>query len=159
MTRDEVIQAIKRAAGEEGIDENLYLAICTIESGLEATVVRYEPGYKYTHKVNEWGLQFKISGVTEEALQKFSYGASQIMGAVMREYGYRETLATWAQDLEAPIRYGAKHLKRYLMKYDTMEKAVASYNAGSPRVTPGGMFVNQRYVDKVMGEYRKLTAV
>jgi soluble lytic murein transglycosylase-like protein len=156
MTRQETIEAIKEAAKAEGIDPELYLAICTVESSLNPVAVRFEPHYKWTVHPADWATRFHVSAATEEALQKFSYGASQIMGAVMREYGYGKHLALWIADLKAPIQMGAKHLKKFLIRHGQEDEAVASYNAGSPRRTAGGMFVNQGYVDKVYTELRRL---
>jgi soluble lytic murein transglycosylase-like protein len=156
MTRAETIAAIKKAATAEGIDPEVYLAICTVESSLNPFALRYEPAYRYTTRCADWASNFHITPTTEEALQRFSYGASQIMGGVLREYGYGKHLALWIADLEAPIIYGAKHLKKFMIRYPTLEEAVASYNAGSPRRTPGMMFENQVYVDKVFRELRAL---
>lgn len=159
MTRDETIAAIKKAANDEGIDPELYLAICTTESKLDPFAIRFEPFFKWTLHPGDWATRFYISKDTEEALQKFSYGASQVMGAVLREHGHEDNLALIMRTPEIPIRIGAKHLKRFLVRCSTEEAAVASYNAGSARILPSGMFENQGYVDKVFRELRRLRKI
>lgn len=159
MDRAQTIEAIKQAALAEGIDPELYLAICTIESSLNPYALKFEWHYKWTTHPRDWGSRFYIDGETERAFQSFSYGASQVMGSVMRDMGYDKHLMFWHMDPEAPIKYGAKHLKRFLIRSGSEEAAVASYNAGSPRKTLGGMFENQAYVDKVFKELRRLRAL
>ena len=156
MTQLEILTVIKEVAQAEGLDEKLLQAICTVESSLDPYAVRYEPAYKYTVSPREWASQMRLSVETEEVLQKTSYGLAQIMGGVMREYGFSGKLQTCLLNPKIPLTYSAKHLKNYLRRYGSEVEAIASYNAGSPRKTPGGMFVNQTYVDKVDRELRKL---
>jgi soluble lytic murein transglycosylase-like protein len=64
--------------------------------------------------------------------------------------GYSVTFT--AQDLYEPILniwLGARYLKTLYDKYANWNKAVAAYNAGSPRYTQAGMFLNQGYVNAV----------
>lgn len=156
MTASEILTLIKDVAEAEGLDEKLLLAICTVESSLNPYAVRYEPAYKYTVSPREWASKMRLSVETEECLQKFSYGLAQIMGGVMREHGFSGNLQTCLLNPKIPLTYSAKHLKNYLRRYGSEVEAIASYNAGSPRKTPGGLFVNQTYVDKVDRELRKL---
>jgi soluble lytic murein transglycosylase-like protein len=156
MTRDEIFSLIKEVALAEQIDEALLRAICTVESSLNPYAVRYEPAYKYTVSPRDWASKMHLSAETEECLQKFSYGLAQIMGGVMREYGFSGNLQTCLLNPKVPLTYSAKHLKNYLRRYGSEVEAIAAYNAGSPRKTPGGLFVNQTYVDKVDRELRKL---
>jgi soluble lytic murein transglycosylase-like protein len=156
MTSVEILSIIKEVAQAEGLDEKLLLAICTVESSLDPYAVRYEPAYKYTFSPRDWASKMHLSTETEECLQKFSYGLAQIMGGVMREYGFSGNLQTCLLNPKIPLTYSAKHLKNYLRRHGSEVEAIASYNAGSPRKTPGGLFVNQQYVDKVDRELRKL---
>jgi len=159
MTTAEVLALIQSVAQAEGLDERLLLAICTIESSLNPYAVRYEPAYKYTVSPRDWASKMRLSVETEECLQKFSYGLAQIMGGVMREYGFSGNLQTCLLNPKVSLTYSAKHLKNYLRRHGSEVEAIAAYNAGSPRKTSGGMFVNQSYVDKVDRELRKLRAL
>ena len=156
MTSVEILALIDGVAQAEGLDSNLLRAICTVESSLDPYAVRYEPAYKYTVSPRDWASKVRLSVETEECLQKFSYGLAQIMGGVMREAGFSGYLQTCLLNPKVPLAYSAKHLKNYLRRYGSEVEAVAAYNAGSPRKTSGGMFVNQSYVDKVDKELRKL---
>jgi soluble lytic murein transglycosylase-like protein len=74
----------------------------------------------------------------------------------MREYGFRGSFNDALGDFRISLSYGAKHLKNYLKRYPNESDVIASYNAGSPRKTKGGMYENQTYVDKV---YKELLAL
>lgn len=139
---------IDQAALEQKVDLNLLIAICTVESGLEPLAMRYEPGWRYFCQVTDFAEKNNITPDTERVLQASSFGLGQVMGAVMREHGYTGPLQRALSDPLLAVRYSAKHLKKFLEKY-TEEEAISAYNQGSPRRTPGGMFENQRYVDKV----------
>lgn len=150
---------IHAAALAEGIDAKLLEAICTVESSLDPTAIRFEPHYRWTVSPREWASQMRLSVETETMLQSSSYGLGQIMGAVMREYGFKGKLQTCLADPSLPLMYSAKHLKKFLQKYGAEAEAISAYNAGSPRRTPGGMFENQVYIDKVYSVLRKLRAL
>lgn len=161
MTRDEIVSLIREVASEVGIDGDLLVAICTVESSLEPLAIRFEPAFRWTFEPRAWASKIgaEIPGYsveTETMLQSCSYGLAQIMGSVMREAGFKGTLQTVIVEPRVPLTYGARHLKKYLQKYGEEEKAVAAYNAGSVRLTPGKNYVNQRYVDKVYSELRKI---
>lgn len=160
MTQQEEMKVlIADVANKEGIDPDLLLAICTVESSLDPYAVRYEPAYKWVVSPREWASQMRLSVATEETLQKTSYGLAQIMGGVMREYGFSGKLQTCLLNPAIPLSYSAKHLKNYFRRYGTEVEVIAAYNAGSPRKTKGGLFENQTYVDKVSSELRKLRAI
>lgn len=150
-----IIAAIHNAAKAQGIDPLLFEAICRIESSLDPYAVRFEKDYLYLFEVRENAARYRLSIETEGALQKFSYGLAQIMGAVCREYGYKSSLVHLATDWQSSLKYSAKHLAKFLKKYPLTSDAIASYNAGSPR-RKNGFYVNQSYVDKVLAAYEKL---
>lgn len=159
MTKAEVIAEIQKAAKVEGIDPELFQAICQTESSLEPYAIRFEPGYKWTLDVKRFASMSHISEDTERVLQSMSYGLCQIMGAVLREYGFSGRLQTAMVNPALPLAYGAKHLKKFLVRYKTMEEAIAAYNAGSPRYDAAGKFKNQKYVDTVLDHLQKLRAL
>jgi len=51
----------------------------------------------------------------------------------------------------ASAKYIRYNLDRYPKK---LEDAIASYNSGSPKFTKTGQYINQKYVDRVMGFYK-----
>ena len=150
---------IQQVALVEGIDPDLLTAICKHESAFEPLAIRYEPGWKYFYFPREYAEKLNISVETERALQACSFGLCQVMGAVMRERGFEGPLVQCFVDPSLALKFGAKHLKAFLQRYDTEEDAIAAYNAGSPRKTAGGMYVNQRYVDVVSTTLRALRAL
>jgi len=156
MTATEAAALIHTVAAENGIDPVLFEAICRVESSLNQFAMRYEPKWNYLYFQREHAGQLGITEETETQLQKFSYGLCQIMGSVAREHGYRGPLVALIADPALCLKFGAIHLKKFLWKYQTEAEAIAAYNAGSARKTPGGMFVNQQYVDKVDKVLRQL---
>lgn len=148
---------IEVAAAEFRVDTDLLTAICTVESSLEPLAMRFEPGWRYFYQVVDFAELNRITPETERVLQASSFGLGQVMGAVMREHGYTGPLQRALSDPLLAVRYSAKHLRRFLDKYTEVE-AISAYNQGSPRKTPGGLFENQRYVDKVSRVLRSLRA-
>lgn len=150
---------IERAAKEVSLDPVLLRAICTIESSMSPLAIRYEPAWRYLYHAKEFASNLGISAETETVLQSCSYGLPQIMGSVMRERGFSESLTMCFVDPYIPLKYAARHLRDYLIKYGTEPEAISAYNQGNARKTPGGLFQNQRYVDSVSQVLRKLRAV
>ena len=139
---DEMIQA---AAIKHGIPVALVRAMIQVESGGNTWAIRFEPGYPYL-----WPAGVKAENLTPTELnqQRFSYGLLQVMGAVARERGLKG-YCTQLCDPEIGLEYGCQHLAGYYAKYKDWDKAIVSYNAGSPRIGPAGEYVNQGYLDKV----------
>lgn len=56
-------------------------------------------------------------------------------------------------DLYEPILniwIGSEYLKKLYQRYGNWPKAIAAYNAGSPRYVAAGVFINQNYVNIVL---------
>jgi hypothetical protein len=155
----EIIEAIEATAKEQKIDPKLLQAICTVESSLKTNLVRFEPAYSYLFQTSTFATKLLISQDTEAACQKFSYGLGQVMGAVCREYGYKENLMSLVTDWKTALKFSAMHLAKYLKNRPNVQDAIASYNAGSVRKTPDNIYVNQAYVNKVMHEFEMLKSV
>ena len=82
--------------------------------------------------------------------QQASWGLMQVMGAVAREYGFKQHFPALC-DVHTGLQYGCRHLGRLrdrFLERHGWEGVVAAYNAGSPRRDSLG-WVNQGYVDKV----------
>lgn len=119
--------------------------------------VRFEPGYKYFVNPVDFAHRSFISVDTERTLQATSYGLMQVMGGVCREHGYVDDLIKLPSHPEIALTLAVKHLKQKIERYGLFE-AISAYNAGSPRKTPGGMYINQVYVDKVHSELLALSS-
>lgn len=132
------------------LDPAIVFGICKTESSLIPSVTRYESEYKYLFKPNEFGSRQHSSIEQEREWQKTSWGLMQVMGAVLREYGFFGDIPTILKDIDAQILYGCKHLKKYLDCHKSYELAILAYNAGSPRRKKDGTWINKGYLDKVM---------
>lgn len=146
----------KECAHDQGIDENLLLAVCIHESSLNPLAIRYEPHYSYLYHAREFADLNHISSETETALQMCSFGIPQIMGGVVRELGFQGPLTQLISDPALCLKFGAVKLKRFLQQYGNEMDAVSAYNQGSNRKTDGGMYQNQVYVDAVYNQLIKL---
>lgn len=156
-------------AQENHLPIQLVEAIITVESGGRPYCWRYESHYRYLWDVRQ-GKPFRALTMTERGSdappadffglpgthaatewigQQASWGCTQIMGAVAREYGYKRDFTELCLP-ENGILYGCYHLKTLARRFGADWRDVAAaYNAGSPRLTPKGEYENQVYVDKV----------
>lgn len=160
---------IQTAAINHGLQPSLIAAICMTESSGDPWSMRFEPEWRYYLEVEEFARKSRVSVDTERAAQAFSYGLMHIIGSVGRQHS-REEAASGEIPLLAPsdslarlysiginLHYGCRHLKKFLDRLNQNElDAVAAYNAGWPRRTAGGDYVNQRYVDTVFEFKREL---
>lgn len=127
------------------------LAIIRTESAGRPFAVRYEPRYKWLHEPARFAKLHGITTDTERALQRMSYGLTQIMGATARsEAGFSDPLPRLF-DAETNIAAGAIYFAKLIDRYSgSLDDAIAAYNAGSVRKKPNGEYVNQVYHDRVM---------
>lgn len=152
MIRD----AIQAAAKRHDLDPAIVYGICIQESGLNPFAVRYEPHYRWL--VRDRSLKpANCSDVTEQTLQRMSLGLMQVMGAVIREQGFRgwltECLGDDPEEIKLQLEIGCRHLAKGIQRWG-LEEGIAAYNAGSPRRGADGKLVNQAYVDGVMEKAR-----
>lgn len=91
--------------------------------------------------------------VRREPDGRVSRGLMQVLEGTARELGVLDPqlLHVPAIGIDAGVHYLAKQLKRY---GGSAARAVAAYNAGSARYDERERFVNQAYVDKVLGYLR-----
>lgn len=151
----EIEAMIVKAAELFRLDANLIRAIISTESSFIPDATRFEPHWRYHWNVRHFAEKCGITVAEEEEMQATSWGLMQVMGTVARELGFTDVLS----ELLLPafgIFYGCKKLRKLSDKYGDEEKVVSAYNQGSPRMTPGGMFMNQQYVDKVYSRLREL---
>lgn len=154
------IELIKFIAQSQNMSWDLIASIVMTESSGNTLSYKYEEQYKYLYFPREISVLANIPADYMIHLQKTSWGLMQVMGAVAYELGLPHTkLPTDLLDKKTGILYGCLHLKKFLSKYGDEEKAISAYNQGSPRME-NGMYLNQKYVDKVFNylrELRKLT--
>jgi len=131
------------------LPEWLIYAIIKTESNFNQYACRYEKNYKWLFKPVEVKPR-DCSANTERAFQMTSWGLMQVMGAVYREYGYKGWLSLIPENSTIQIIYGCTHLKKLIDRFESIEKGIVAYNAGSPRKKDNGDYVNQYYLDKVM---------
>lgn len=150
MTKEELKPAIVSAAARHGLDPAIVFGVCVQESVLDPHAVRYEPRFKYIQRCPDLKPSH-CSVLTEEALQKMSWGIMQVMGAVLREQGYGGWLYLFGtESIDVQLAAGCRHLAMNIKRWGSVEAGIAAYNAGSPRREKSGRYVNQEYVDSVL---------
>lgn len=137
------------------LDPNLVLSICQVESNFRYQSARYEANFNYLFKADDYAKSQNITFDTEATFQKISWGIMQIMGGTARHLGFSGWLPTLSE-LEVGLFWSCRYLDNLCHKYSSLEDQIASYNAGSPRKLKDGKYLNQLYVDKVLGVYSKL---
>jgi soluble lytic murein transglycosylase-like protein len=123
-------------------------AIVQTESNWIPWAIRYESEFKERLNVSDFARMNHISNQTEFFLQACSIGVMQTLGVVARELGFKKNLLMLT-DPDLSISLGCKKLHILVRSYGEIDDAIASYNAGSPRFSSRGQYINQEYVDKV----------
>lgn len=132
----EVTRAIAQV--NPAIDPKLVHAIIQKESTHGATLVTHEPNDPKT------------------GAARYSYGPMMVLDTTARgDYGIADP-SSLARDPALGILVGVKYLNSKLRAYPgNVPSAVAAYNAGSARKTKDGRYVNQAYVDAVLGFWKQ----
>ena len=143
MLSPKLKEIIKQKADEFGIDYNLVLSFCIVESSGNPRATRYEANFYKKYIVP---LNLPSPEGTKRAT---SWGLMQIMGQVAREKGFKGKFEELF-DPAVNLFWSLKHLKHFIKQYaPNLDDAIVSYNAGSPRHKQDGTYVNQVYVDKI----------
>ncbi len=138
-----------------GVDPRITAAIVWRESAGRCYAPRYEKGWKWFYKPQEFARMSGVSVATEMVCQQMSWGAMQVMGAVAREMGHTGGLPELVEP-DVGIRFGVMKFRSLFDRHKVLTEAVSAYNQGSPRRMGGGAFKNQAYVDVVMKHARQL---
>ena len=152
----EILSEVKsEISGAHKLKAEHILAIIYKESSGNPFATRYEPAYYkwLLGRITTDNFKYHRSAAsrdTELTTRSTSYGLMQVMGQTARETGFEGTFVSELCDPEVGIYWGTLYLAKLVSKYDTIEEAIASYNAGSPRRNGAGEFVNQAYVDGVL---------
>lgn len=154
---NDYLDLIEEASKQFGLDPKIVQAVVITESDGDMWSYRLEPSYAYLVNPRDWAAKNSVSLDSEIALQKTSIGLMQPMGGVCREWGFQDKLSEIFQP-RLSLYYGCRHLLSKAQKYGTDPATMyAAYNAGSIIKTLGGMFINQRNVDRFMTNYNKLS--
>lgn len=142
----DILAHVQEAALAADLPISLVYGLVCQESSGNPNATRFEPMFFQ---------RYIIKGNFPEAEGKgraTSWGLMQIMGEVAREEGFKGDFHELLEP-EVGLYWGCRHLarlkERYWAKYG-WNGVLAAYNAGSPRLN-GGKFVNQKYVDGVLG--------
>lgn len=156
MEKEEILKVLQAECSAQNVDAKLLQAIISVESSWNTWVCRFEPTTdKYVITADIFAKKNVLSVDSETVLQKTSFGLSQVMGFNYRALGFTGLLPQMF-DPSLNVKYMALFFKKRCDKYEILEHKIASYNAGSPRKGADGKYVNQVYVDKVMGFYKQL---
>jgi soluble lytic murein transglycosylase-like protein len=132
MNEDELIQAAKTIALENGLDAALVCAVCEQESGWDVYAVRFEPAFfaKYEAPLH--------LATTEEYTRAMSWGPMQIMGQTAREFGFIGRFLSELCDPQIGVLFGCRKLKRCLaVSGGDVASALTHYNGGADLSYPG----------------------
>jgi soluble lytic murein transglycosylase-like protein len=152
----EILEIVKAKAQEHHLDDKLLRALVLQESSGDQNAKRYEPDYKWLYFPEKCAHSLSISTDVETRNQKTSWGLMQVMGAVAREDGFCDHLEHLCLP-EVGLEHGCILLKRLLSRDGySVDDAVSAYNQGTRRKTPGGFYLNQKYVNEVFQKYREL---
>jgi len=114
-----------------------------IPTGLLKAVKKLESGWRQFDASGQ-----PVQGVNRDkatgAVKSTDWGIGQI-----NDKAHPDAFPRAKTDLVYNLEYGANYLSNLFKRHGNWRDAVASYNAGSPRRTQSGAYVNQAYVDRV----------
>lgn len=126
-----MIEAILLAANIYNVNPSLLLAVCSVESDLRPGAINHDDGGRASYGICQ--VQLRTA--------RFIHGPTHV------------------SDLLNPERnalIAAKYFRYQLDRYDgDSDCAVAAYNAGSCKKNQTGLYINQKYVEKVKRRYKK----
>lgn len=157
LPKSDILQIINDKSRAYDLDNVLIQAIVQIESSYMEKAMKYEMGFTYYYSDLYFAKFFHIDQNTERALQRFSYGLMQVMGGTARAYGFTGFL-TDLLDPQTNLEYGCKFFASLVKRYKYTNDQIAAYNAGSVKKNQDGTYVNQKYVDKVLGAVEQILA-
>ena len=141
-------QLILKVSEEFGLDSNIVFGIIMTESNMNPCAIRYETNYKWLYKPNSIRPR-TCSFSTEIMMQSCSWGLMQVMGATLRELGFKGWLTSILLSKEQQLIYGCRYFKSKMNKYNNLNDAIVSYNSGHP-MKKDGTYINQYYLEKVL---------
>jgi len=145
---------IEQAAAAHHLPVQLVTAVAGVESGGDTCAFRFEPAFLDRHVRPDRTVRARgfCSLETERQGLATSWGLMQVMGATARVLGFDGPFLSALTDPKTGLDYGCRLLARLRDRHYARlgwPGVVAAYNAGSPRLTTTGRFVNQEYVDRI----------
>lgn len=126
MIRDEMIGLAKQIAAKHGLDSALVCALVHQESAWRPWAARYEPIFFGRYIATMQGLS-----PTEMQGRAFSYGLTQLMGQVAREFGFAGDYLSELFDPIVNLEFGCRKLARCMDRANQDRRtALLSYNGG-----------------------------
>lgn len=120
---------IEDICASEGVPPSIVKGVVWLESNFDITAYRY-------NYLNPADRSYGLMQLTLPTAQEIWGTSSKVAESNL----YDPIFNIWL---------GTRYLKTQYSKYGSWEKAVAAYNAGAPRYTQAGMFINQSYVNIV----------
>jgi soluble lytic murein transglycosylase-like protein len=153
-------QEIDSVAARYALPAALIAAIVQEESRFQEFAARQEPSYLRNRRVqreaNVWSAAHGglPTALTELVDRSRSFGLMQIMGQTAREQQYDARYLASLYQVGRGLGEGARYFKRLLVAYrnDTLS-AISAYNQGSAKKRRN-VFVNARYVYRVVVAWR-----
>ena len=153
--REKLLPLVKEKSTRYSLDYRLLDAIIQVESNYNIYAMRLEDKAKNFVIPAKFAHINFITIETEVALQKFSWGLCQVMGATARWLGFQGPLPVLCEP-ETNLNWCCRYLCRLRDEYGgILENVIAAYNGGSIRRNSTGEFFNQTYVDKIIKIYTK----
>lgn len=152
---EKIISIVNEQAARRGVKATLILALVEALAACEYAI-RYEPLYRWT--LPQAVRPAECSLDTELMLQRSSIGLMQVKGAWAREQGFADWL-TQLTDIETNIDVACARVAELMSRYEKrfgIEGVISAYGIATPRRNPGGEFINQSFVDKVMAAMSRL---
>lgn len=131
VTSDSLEPMVNSIASQFGMDPDLIKGIIKQESNWDVNASRYEA------HINDssWGLMQVLLKTGKWVLGNDQLTIPQLISP------------------ETNITIGTKYIASLLKQYGNIRDALAAYNAGSPKKTKDGKYINQSYVDNVYRNY------
>lgn len=154
MIDGKLFDEARAAAVRNALPASLVLGIVQTESGFRPWAVNPEPRYRFlwdlkkrrafrTPTAAEIASEFPPPdftaprGVDSDAewwCQQMSWGLMQVMGAVARERGFAGDFLSELCEPAVGLEFGCRVLASNIKRWGSEQRAIAAYNAGSPRM-------------------------
>lgn len=146
---------IKSISEDFNVDPIVIASLIMAESSGIPSSTRFEPTWSYHYNIRIFAEKSDTTPETEKVGQSTSWGLMQVMGTTAREMDFHGKFPELC-DPKLGIKFGVMYFKKQLERYGNTLDAVAAYNLGSVKKTDGGMYINEKYIDKVMGYHREI---